>query len=96
MRDLYPARMRDLARRSLDDGSGGAPTGSGSLSAKVGQENAVDSDVERVVQQIRCPHPLRTVLSAEDLVPHYLYLLTSQSRGSTGHVLCPDGGLSVA
>jgi 2,3-dihydroxy-2,3-dihydrophenylpropionate dehydrogenase len=75
---------------------GGVPTGLSSLSPDAGEERAVYGDVESVVQQIRSINPLRTVLSAEDLVPHYLYLLTGQSRGLTGHVLRPDGGLSVA
>jgi 2,3-dihydroxy-2,3-dihydrophenylpropionate dehydrogenase len=74
---------------------GGVPTGLSSLSPDAAEENAVYGDVETVVQQIRSINPLRTVLSAEDLVPHYLYLLTSQSRGLTGHVIRPDGGLSV-
>ena len=30
------------------------------------------------------------------MLTHYLYLLTDQSRGLTGHVLRPDGGLAVA
>jgi 2,3-dihydroxy-2,3-dihydrophenylpropionate dehydrogenase len=74
---------------------GGVPTALNSLTPDAG-EKAVYSDVASVVQQIRSINPLRTVLSAEDLVGHYLYLLTSQSRGLTGHVLRPDGGLSVA
>lgn len=75
---------------------GGVPTGLSSLTPDAGAERAVYGDVESVVEQIRSINPLRTVLSAEDLFPHYLYLLTSQSRGLTGHVLRPDGGLSVA
>ncbi|MCW2684122.1 MAG: Short-chain dehydrogenase/reductase [Blastococcus sp.] len=75
---------------------GGVPTGLSSLSPDAGADKAVYGDVERAVQQIRSINPLRTVLSAEQLVPHYLYLLTSQSLGLTGHVLRPDGGLSVA
>lgn len=75
---------------------GGVPTGLSSLAPDAQEEKAVYGDVDSVMQQIRSINPLRTVLSAEDLVPHYLYLLTSQSRGLTGHVLRPDGGLSVA
>ena len=74
---------------------GGVPTGLSSLTPDAG-EKAVYGDVEAVVRQIRSINPLQTVLSAEDLVGHYLFLLTSQSRGLTGHVLRPDGGLSVA
>jgi 2,3-dihydroxy-2,3-dihydrophenylpropionate dehydrogenase len=74
---------------------GGVPTALSSLTPDSG-EKAVYSDVESVVQQIRSINPLRTVLSPADLMGHYLYLLTSQSRGLTGHVLRPDGGLSVA
>jgi 2,3-dihydroxy-2,3-dihydrophenylpropionate dehydrogenase len=74
---------------------GGVPTALSSLGADA-TETAVYRDVEAVVSQIRSINPLRTVLSAEDLVPHYLYLLTSQSRGLTGHVVRPDGGLSLA
>ena len=74
---------------------GGVPTALSSLGADA-IERAVYRDVDAVVSQIRSINPLRTVLSPDDLVPHYLYLLTSQSRGLTGHVLRPDGGLSVA
>jgi 2,3-dihydroxy-2,3-dihydrophenylpropionate dehydrogenase len=74
---------------------GGVPTALSSLGPDA-TEKAVYSDVDAVVSQIRSINPLGTVLSAEDLVGHYLYLLTSQSRGLTGHVLRPDGGLSVA
>jgi 2,3-dihydroxy-2,3-dihydrophenylpropionate dehydrogenase len=74
---------------------GGVPTALCSLTPDAG-EQAVYSDVESVVRQIRSINPLGTVLSAEDLVGHYLYLLTSQSRGLTGQVVRPDGGLSVA
>ncbi|WP_426243602.1 SDR family oxidoreductase [Nocardioides sp. LHG3406-4] len=58
--------------------------------------NRVYEDVDRVVADIRNLNPLRTILSPEDLVSHYVFLLTSQSAGLTGHVLRPDGGLSVA
>ena len=75
---------------------GGVPTGLVGLTPDEAQERAVYSDVEAVVRQIESINPLRTVLSAEDLVGHYLFLLTGQSRGLTGHVLRPDGGLSVA
>jgi 2,3-dihydroxy-2,3-dihydrophenylpropionate dehydrogenase len=75
---------------------GGVPTGLSSLTTEAGEEKAVYGDVDSVVRQIRSINPLRTVLSPEDLVPHYLYLLTSQSKGLTGHVVRPDGGLSVA
>lgn len=56
----------------------------------------VYADVERSVADIRALNPLRTILTPADLVPHYLYLLTGQSAGLTGHVLRPDGGLSIA
>jgi 2,3-dihydroxy-2,3-dihydrophenylpropionate dehydrogenase len=75
---------------------GGVPTGLSSLTPGTGEEKAVYGDADAVVRQIRSINPLRTVLSAEDLVGHYLFLLTGQSRGLTGHVLRPDGGLSVA
>jgi 2,3-dihydroxy-2,3-dihydrophenylpropionate dehydrogenase len=75
---------------------GGVPTGLSSLTPGTGEEKAVYDDVDAVVGQIRSINPLRTVLSPEDLVGHYLFLLTSQSRGLTGAVLRPDGGLSVA
>jgi 2,3-dihydroxy-2,3-dihydrophenylpropionate dehydrogenase len=75
---------------------GGVPTALSSLAPGSGEERAVYGDVDAVVEQIRSINPLRTVLSPEDLVGHYLYLLTSQSRGLTGAVLRPDGGLSVA
>jgi 2,3-dihydroxy-2,3-dihydrophenylpropionate dehydrogenase len=74
---------------------GGVPTALSSLGADA-TEQAVYRDVDAVVSQIRAINPLRTVLSPDDLVPHYLYLLTDQSRGLTGHVLRPDGGLAVA
>jgi 2,3-dihydroxy-2,3-dihydrophenylpropionate dehydrogenase len=74
---------------------GGVPTRLRGLTSDAG-ERAVYADVEGAVRQIRSINPLRTVLQPEDLVGHYLYLLTSQSRGLTGHVLRPDGGLSVA
>jgi 2,3-dihydroxy-2,3-dihydrophenylpropionate dehydrogenase len=74
---------------------GGVPTALTSVGPG-DQEKAVYADADAVVEQVRALNPLRTVLSAEDLVGHYLFLLTSQSRGLTGHVLRPDGGLSVA
>lgn len=74
---------------------GGMPTGLRGVTPDVG-ERAVYADAVEAVRQIRSINPLRTVLRPEDLVGHYLYLLTSQSRGLTGHVLRPDGGLSVA
>lgn len=75
---------------------GGVPTGLSSLTSDGAAEKAVYEDVDAVVRQIRELNPLRTVLQPEDLVGHYLYLLTSQSCGMTGSVLRPDGGLSVA
>jgi 2,3-dihydroxy-2,3-dihydrophenylpropionate dehydrogenase len=74
---------------------GGVPTSLTSIGPG-NQERAVYADPDAVVEQVRALNPLGTVLSAEDLVGHYLFLLTSQSRGLTGHVLRPDGGLSVA
>ncbi|MFW3171790.1 SDR family oxidoreductase [Geodermatophilus sp. CPCC 206100] len=74
---------------------GGVPTGLSSLTPESGEQK-VYGDVDAVVRQIRSLNPLGTVLSPEDLVGHYLYLLTGQSRGLTGAVLRPDGGLSVA
>lgn len=56
----------------------------------------VYDDVERSLADIRALNPLGTSLTPEDLVPHYLYLLTRQSVGLTGHVVRPDGGLSIA
>lgn len=56
----------------------------------------VYEDVDAAVAAIRDLNPLHAILTPEELVPHYLYLLTSQSTGLTGHVLRPDGGLSIA
>lgn len=74
---------------------GGVPTPLRGVTAHA-DEQPVYADVEGAVNQIRSINPLHTVLTPEDLVGHYLYLLSSQSRGLTGHVLRPDGGLSVA
>lgn len=60
------------------------------------ERQQVYENVEDSVAGIRALNPLRTILTPEDLVPHYLYLLTSQSTGLTGHVVRPDGGLSIA
>jgi len=49
-----------------------------------------------VEQQVRSVNPLRTMLTPEQLVGHYLYLLSSESVGLTGHILRPDGGLEVS
>lgn len=73
---------------------GGVPTGLRGLTAD--GERPVYADVAGAMTQIRSINPLQTVLASEDLVGHYIYLLTSQSRGLTGHVLRPDGGLGVA
>jgi 2,3-dihydroxy-2,3-dihydrophenylpropionate dehydrogenase len=74
---------------------GGVLTALSMLTPEAG-ERAVYSDPDGAVRQIRSINPLKTVLGPDDLVGHYLYLLTSQSRGLTGHVLRPDGGLSIA
>lgn len=63
-------------------------------SGKAGRRVFTDPEVAEAA--IRDLNPLGAVLKPEDLVPHYLYLLTDQSRGLTGHVVRPDGGLSVA
>jgi 2,3-dihydroxy-2,3-dihydrophenylpropionate dehydrogenase len=44
---------------------------------------------------VRSVNPLGTMLTAEQLVSHYLYLLSSESAGLTGHILRPDGGLEA-
>lgn len=56
----------------------------------------VYEDADASAAEIRALNPLRTILTPEDLVPHYLYLLSDQSVGLTGHVVRPDGGLSIA
>jgi 2,3-dihydroxy-2,3-dihydrophenylpropionate dehydrogenase len=48
-----------------------------------------------VERQVRSVNPLGTMLTAEQLVSHYLYLLSSESAGLTGHILRPDGGLEA-
>lgn len=73
---------------------GGVITGLSSVNPGRG-ESAVYGDAQEMTETIRAFNPLRAVLTPEDLVPHYIYLLTSQSAGLTGHVLRPDGGLDV-
>lgn len=63
----------------------------GALERQQVYENVADS-----VAEIRALNPLRTILTPDELVPHYLYLLTTQSTGLTGHVVRPDGGLAIA
>lgn len=46
--------------------------------------------------QVRALNPLNTMLTTDQLVPHYLFLLGDDSAGLTGHVLRPDGGLDLA
>ena len=75
---------------------GGVPTGLNAVTPDLSEERAVYADAKTVMRHIRSLNPLGTVLTPEDLVPHYLYLLTSHSRGLTGHVIRPDGGLEVA
>ena len=73
---------------------GGVPTGLSSLSPDAGEERAVYGDVEAwSADPLHQPAP--DGARADDLVPHYLYLLTSQSCGLTGHV-CARRGLSLA
>jgi 2,3-dihydroxy-2,3-dihydrophenylpropionate dehydrogenase len=73
---------------------GGVPTALTSVGPG-DRERAVFADASAVVAQVRALNPLGVVLRPEDLVDHYLFLLTSRSRGLTGQVLRPDGGLSV-
>jgi 2,3-dihydroxy-2,3-dihydrophenylpropionate dehydrogenase len=46
--------------------------------------------------QVRGLNPLGAMLTPQQLVPHYLFLLGEASEGLTGHVLRPDGGLDLA
>lgn len=64
--------------------------------AEPSTERDLFDDPAAVERQVRSINPLRTMLRAEDLVPHYLFLLSSASAGLTGHVLRPDGGLEVS
>lgn len=59
-------------------------------------ERSLFDDPAALERQVRSLNPLRTMLRPEDLVPHYLFLLSSASVGLTGHVLRPDGGLEVS
>lgn len=45
--------------------------------------------------QVRSLNPLNVMLTTDQLVPHYLFLLGEGSAGLTGHVLRPDGGLDL-
>jgi 2,3-dihydroxy-2,3-dihydrophenylpropionate dehydrogenase len=60
------------------------------------REHGLFHDPAALERQVRSINPLGTVLTVDDLVPHYLFLLSSASAGLTGHVLRPDGGLEVS
>lgn len=75
---------------------GGVLTGLRAVDSESGRERALFDDPGELARQVRSINPLRTMLTVDDLVPHYLFLLSSASAGLTGHVLRPDGGLEVS
>lgn len=64
--------------------------------AEPSREREIFDDPAALERQVRAINPLRRMLSISELMPHYLFLLSSASAGLTGHVLRPDGGLEVS
>jgi 2,3-dihydroxy-2,3-dihydrophenylpropionate dehydrogenase len=74
---------------------GGVHTPLAALVPGTDRTSAVYADPAAAERAIRALNPLGVMLTAEQLVPHYLFLLSGASAGLTGHVLRPDGGLSL-
>jgi len=60
-----------------------------------GSHRDVFDDPDAQTSEIERGNPLQTVLTVDEVAAYYQWIVSDQTRGLTGQIIRPDGGLSV-